>query len=81
MESQDEQNLICSSSGTVLVENESQKALTSNEAIDEVIEIKEGRFTSKAWKHFKPVKINGSRFGVCKNCGVCMKSTRNHTPR
>jgi len=29
MESQDEQNLICSSSGTVLIENESQKALTS----------------------------------------------------
>lgn len=70
------QNLICSYSGTVSIENESQTPSEANEATDEVIETEKGRFISKAWKHFKSVKVNGSRFGFCKYYDVCIKSTR-----
>ncbi|MCD7460804.1 hypothetical protein HAX54_044440, partial [Datura stramonium] len=56
MESQDEQISTCSSSSTVPIENESEMSLQANEVVDEVIETQEGRFTSKAWKYYKPVK-------------------------
>uniref|UniRef100_M1DTV6 Uncharacterized protein n=1 Tax=Solanum tuberosum TaxID=4113 RepID=M1DTV6_SOLTU len=65
MEFQDEQNPMCLSSNIVLAENECQMPSQTNEATDEVIEIEKGRFTSKAWKYFKPVKINGVRVSVC----------------
>lgn len=45
----------------------------TNEATDEVIEIEKGRFTSKAWKYFKPVKINGVRVSFCKYCRAHIK--------
>lgn len=52
-------------------------SLQANKAIGEVIETQEERFTSKAWKHFKPVKVGGVRFSVCKYYGTRIKSTRN----
>ncbi|MCE5166640.1 hypothetical protein HAX54_023272 [Datura stramonium] len=65
MESQDKQIPMCSSSSSVPIENENEMFLQANEAIDEVIETQEGRFTSKAWKYFKLVKVGGARFSVC----------------
>ncbi|KAG5579921.1 hypothetical protein H5410_050548 [Solanum commersonii] len=64
MEFQDEQNPTCLSSNIVLAENECQMPSQTNETTDEVIEIEKGRFTSKAWKYFKPLKINGVRVSV-----------------
>lgn len=49
----------------------------TNEATNEVIEIKQRRFTSKAWQHFKPVKIDSVRFSVCRYCNARIKLTRN----
>ncbi|KAH0709076.1 hypothetical protein KY284_010503 [Solanum tuberosum] len=77
MESQDEQNPMCSSSNIVPTENESQMPPQTNEATNEVIEIEQRRFTSKAWQHFKPVKVDGFRFSVCRYCSARIKSTRN----
>ncbi|MCD7457821.1 hypothetical protein HAX54_036342 [Datura stramonium] len=77
MESQDEQNSMCSSSNIVPIENESEMPSQANETTDEVIETKDGRFTSKAWKYLKPLKVDGVRFSVYKYCGACIKSTRN----
>ncbi|MCE5166607.1 hypothetical protein HAX54_022549, partial [Datura stramonium] len=48
MESQDEQNPMCSSSNIVPIENESEMPSQANKATDEVIETQDGRFTSKA---------------------------------
>jgi len=77
MESQDEKNPKCSSSNIIPIENESQMPSQTNEATYEVIEIEQRRFTSKPWQHFKPVKIDGVRFSVCRYCNARIKSTRN----
>ncbi|MCD9638054.1 hypothetical protein HAX54_021726 [Datura stramonium] len=66
---------MCSSSSSVPIENENEMFLQANEAIDEVIETQEGRFTSKAWKYFKLVKVGGARL-VFVGIGVTVKSTR-----
>ncbi|KAG5572142.1 hypothetical protein H5410_061908 [Solanum commersonii] len=77
MESQDEQNPTCSSYNIVSIENESQMPPQTNEATNEVIEIEQRRFTSNTWQHFKPLKVDGVRFSVCRYCSARIKSTRN----
>ncbi|XP_070040605.1 uncharacterized protein [Nicotiana tomentosiformis] len=77
IESQDKQNPMCSSSNAFPIETESQRLMQSDEVTMEVIdEAGKRKLISEAWKHFKAVKLDGVRFGVCKYCNTRIKSTR-----
>ncbi|OIT26790.1 hypothetical protein A4A49_58852, partial [Nicotiana attenuata] len=77
MESQGEQNPMCSSSSTIPIEIESRGLMQSDEVIMEVVdETGKRKLSSDAWKHYNVVKLDGARFGVCKYCNTRIKSTR-----
>nr|XP_009797845.1 PREDICTED: zinc finger BED domain-containing protein RICESLEEPER 2-like [Nicotiana sylvestris] len=67
MESQGEQNPMCSSSSTIPIEFESRGLMQSDEVNMEVVdETGKRKLSSDAWKHYKVVKLDGARFGVCR---------------
>nr|XP_009779207.1 PREDICTED: zinc finger BED domain-containing protein RICESLEEPER 2-like [Nicotiana sylvestris] len=77
MESQGEQNPMCSSSSTTPIEIESRGLMQSDQVNMEVVDEKGKRKLSfDAWKHYKVVKLDGAHFGVCKYCNTRIKSTR-----
>ncbi|XP_009761906.1 uncharacterized protein [Nicotiana sylvestris] len=65
MESQGEQNLMCSSSSTIPIEIESRGLMQYDEVNMEVVdETGKRKLSSDVWKHDKVVKLDGARFGV-----------------
>ncbi|XP_075103827.1 zinc finger BED domain-containing protein RICESLEEPER 2-like [Nicotiana tabacum] len=77
MESQGEQNPMCSSSSTTPIEIESRGLMQSDQVNMEVIdETGKRKLSFDAWKHYKVVKLDGAHFGVCKYCNTHIKSTR-----
>nr|XP_016498727.1 PREDICTED: zinc finger BED domain-containing protein RICESLEEPER 2-like isoform X2 [Nicotiana tabacum]XP_016498728.1 PREDICTED: zinc finger BED domain-containing protein RICESLEEPER 2-like isoform X2 [Nicotiana tabacum]XP_016498729.1 PREDICTED: zinc finger BED domain-containing protein RICESLEEPER 2-like isoform X2 [Nicotiana tabacum] len=65
MESQGEQNPMCSSSSTIPIEIESRGLMQSDEVNMEVVdETGKRKLSSDAWKYYKVVKLDGARFGV-----------------
>nr|XP_033512256.1 uncharacterized protein LOC104097052 isoform X2 [Nicotiana tomentosiformis] len=62
---------MCSSSNAFPIETESQRLMQSDEVTMEVIdEAGKRKLISEAWKHFKAVKLDGVRFGVCLTSSV-----------
>ncbi|XP_075095044.1 zinc finger BED domain-containing protein RICESLEEPER 2-like [Nicotiana tabacum] len=58
MASQNEENLPALSSNAISLDDESQRPLQQDE-----VELGKRRY-SRAWKHFKPVKVNGVSYGL-----------------
>ncbi|XP_075086148.1 zinc finger BED domain-containing protein RICESLEEPER 2-like [Nicotiana tabacum] len=71
MASQNEENLPALSSNAISLDDESQRPLQHDE-----VELGKRRY-SRAWKHFKPVKVNGVSYGLCKYCDRRYKNARN----
>nr|XP_009797298.1 PREDICTED: uncharacterized protein LOC104243747 isoform X4 [Nicotiana sylvestris]XP_009797299.1 PREDICTED: uncharacterized protein LOC104243747 isoform X5 [Nicotiana sylvestris] len=71
MASQIEENLPVSSTNAISLDDESQSPSQPDE-----VELKKRRY-SRAWDHFKPVKVKGVPYGACKYCDRRYKNSRN----